>query len=152
MVTRSLNFEEIKDFTWKTYKMDISTKESFIKFLSNLHIKTKELAFDRYNIYIHTTDIIIAIVTNKNEVEITSFNHIYKNNSIRMRIGGKLCTWSQIQKKVKTVYFIDNLNLHESVRHLWNEKGFKFDVAWDLMEKVKQDLKNKIENELLIEC
>lgn len=146
MIIRSMNYEEIKNFTWKSYSMQVTkntTKEDIINFTNSLLVKTNELHFEKYFAYINTTDTSIIIITKDNKKVIGRYDHIYKGNIIKIEINGKWETWAKVKNKIKTIVFIDNLQYHESVRHLWSENGFSFTKFY------REGLKDNIVNNLL---
>jgi hypothetical protein len=152
MITRSLHYEELKDFTWKVYPMQIianTTKEDIINFTNKLLIKTNELHFDKYFAYIDTVDTEIMIITKDNKKVMGSYNHIYKGNHIQVKFDGKLYTWSKAKNKIKTIVFMDSLHYHESVRHLWSENGFSFTKFYN--EGYKDNIINSLLNNELIQ-
>ncbi len=146
MITRSLNDEELNNFTWKVYPMQITentTKEDIINFTNKLLIKTNELHFDKYYAYIHTIDTDIMIITKDNKKIMGRYDHIFKSNSIKIEINDKWESWSKAKNKIKTIIFVDSLHYHESVRHLWSERGFSFTKFYN------EGYKDNIINELL---
>jgi hypothetical protein len=120
-----------------------TTKENIINFKNNLSIKTAELAFNEYPVYINTVATDIIIITNDGNKILGTYNHIYKGNSLLIEIDGKWETWAKVKNKIKTIIFLDDLNLHESVRHLWSEQGFSFSKFY------REGYKDKIINELI---
>ena len=145
MVTRNLNYEELKNFKWKYYPMEITantSKEDVINFINSKLIKTNELAFSKYSISINTISNDIILITHKGEKIFTKYNH-YKNN-IQIELNNKWVNWSQTKTKIKKIIFLDDFIYHESVRHLWSERGFSFIKFYH--EGIKEKL---INNELL---
>lgn len=144
-ITRSLTHEELKDYKWKYYLMAITgktTKEDIVKFTNALHIKTNELAFDKYPIYINTVSTDIIIITNKGEKLFARYDHIFKNNSIKIEINGKWINWSQAKNKIKKIIFLDSLYYHNSVRHIWSENGYNSIKFYNqgLYDELKNDI------------
>jgi len=145
MVTRSLNNEEMQSFNWSLYPFEVSAgtiKENIISFTQSKMIKTKELAFEEYPIYIDTLTTDIIIIDNKGQKQFARYNHIYKGNIIKIEINDKWINWSQAKKNIKKIIFMDNLIYHLSVRNLWNEKGFSFTKFY--LEGIGDELKNNI--------
>lgn len=145
MITRNLKPEERLNFNWKLYPFEISpktTKESIINFTKSKLIKTNELAFEEYPIYIDTIAIDIIIIDQEGKKQFAKYNHIYKGNMIKIEINGEWVNWSQAKKDIKKIIFMDNLVYHNSVRQLWNEKGFSFSKFYS--KGIYQELKNNI--------
>jgi len=129
MITRSLNNEERINYNWKFYPLDITattTKESIISFINSKLIKTNELAFDEYPVYIDTLTNDIVIIDNAGNKQFTRYDHIYKGNVIKIEINGNWTPWNKAKKNIKKIVFMDNLVYHESAKDYWSEGGFSF--------------------------
>lgn len=145
MVTRSLNSEERQNFNWSLYPFEVSTgtiKENIINFTQSKLIKTKELAFEEYPVYIDTLTTDIIIIDSKDQKQFTRYNHIYKSNIIKIELNGKWINWSQAKKNIKKIIFMDSLTYHSAVQNLWNEKGFSFTKFY--LEGIENELKSNI--------
>jgi len=145
MITRSLNSEERPNFKWNLYPFEITTgttKENIINFTQSKLIKTKELAFEEYPIYIDTLTTDIIIIDSKGNKQFARYNHIYKGNVIKIEINDNWINWSQAKKNIKKIIFMDSLTYHSTVQSLWNEKGFSFTKFY--LEGIETELKNNI--------
>ena len=145
MIIRNMTDEERLNFNWKLYPLEITpktTKKTIINFIESKYIKTDELAFNEYPIYIDTIAIDIIIIYQKGNKQFARYNHIYKGNMIKIEINGEWVNWSQAKKDIKKIIFMDNLVYHNSVRQLWNEKGFSFSKFYS--KGIYQELKNNI--------
>lgn len=145
MITRNLKHEERLNFNWKLYPFEISaetTKESIINFTQSKLIKTTELAFEEYPVYIDTLTTDIIIIDSKGQKQFAKYNHIYKGSVIKIEMNGKWINWSQAKKNIKKIIFMDSLEYHNHVAELWNEKGFSFSKFY--LEGIENELKNNI--------
>lgn len=145
MITRNLKPEERLNFNWKLYPFEISpktTKENIISFVKSKLIKTNELAFEEYPIYINTIAIDIIIIDQEGKKQFAKYNHIYKGNIIKIEIDGKWLNWSQARKNIRKIIFMDNLVYHNHVTNLWSERGFSFSKFY--LEGIENELKNNI--------
>lgn len=127
---RSMNLEDIDNlnYKWKYYKFDITqstTKHDFIRFTSTPYIHTGEYDKD-FNIEykIDPSGLDVIILTTKNEIIKTRYNHIYKNDSIQIRLYEKIQTWGGIKQKIKTIILLDHYTYRKELKHLWSNRGF----------------------------
>jgi len=126
------------------YPLQISTgttKESIINFIQSKLIKTSEIAFDEYPVFLNTLSTDIIIIDRNRCKQFAKYSHIYKGNAIRIEINGSWINWGQAKKGISEIIFMDYLHLHPIARHLWSEKGFSFKRFW---AGVDQEVKNEI--------
>jgi len=145
MIIRNLKPEERLNFNWKLYPFDISlktTKENIISFVKSKLIKTNELAFEEFPVYINTIAIDIIIIDQEGQKQFAKYNHIYKGNIIKIEVNGKWINWSQARKNIRKIIFMDNLVYHNHVTDLWSERGFSFSKFYN--NNIHDTLKDNI--------
>jgi len=152
LLSRSLYYNEILNYKWKYYPMNV-TKEmdkfDFIKFEESLIYK-KEKNEDGWSVIVSTIGLDIIIVDKKGSINAGTYNHIFKGDRVSLFYNNKSYTFHQIKNKIDKIIFLDDLWLHDDVRNFWSEKGFRYnkEVAKKI-EMIKCNLMTKFKNNIL---
>ena len=132
MITRSVKKQDLSGYNWKTYEVTNLKKENILRFFKERHVDTGEVdeTFNR-PVYIDTLGLKCILMFKDGKKQISSFNHVYKNNSIYLSTQEGAVPLSRV-KGLKKILFMDDPMYHPEYRHLWSERD-----TFDFVEHFK---------------